>query len=358
MITAPPVTAPPTPWPKSPTAPGPDRPAVRAGSHHADPDPDQLTTGLGVRWPSGLLASRTDVHTTACSAKVTYVVGSPPTPSTGNRPAVGFAQRYATKANAPPWPYVTGRDVCIPAAPCPRTAASPTTSALGRPRPHRPDQPRADLPFSPPHSPPRETRHHPNPHRPLHRHPHQPGTTHRRPVTRPDRPDPTDPKPHEAPSDGVRTRPTGPCAPVTEACPQPARDAHSTARSGARTSGPEPGLRRTVAAGSTTEPAAADTRKPGTTADPHPTTGDRPSLRRTASSSPQITSQFASMRCPPSVSTDSGWNCTPPQPVPGVAAPRSPPVSVAAVTSNSSGHGVRPTASEWYRVAVIGLAGR
>ncbi|MBK9434840.1 MAG: DUF222 domain-containing protein [Micrococcales bacterium] len=60
--------------------------------------PDQLTTGLGVRWPSGLLASRTDVHTTACSAKVTYVVGIPTDPIHWQPLAVGFAQRYATKA--------------------------------------------------------------------------------------------------------------------------------------------------------------------------------------------------------------------------------------------------------------------
>ena len=60
--------------------------------------PDQLATGLGVRWPSGLLASRTDVHTTACSAKVTYVVGIPTDPIHWQPLAVGFAQRYATKA--------------------------------------------------------------------------------------------------------------------------------------------------------------------------------------------------------------------------------------------------------------------
>ncbi|MEI2622124.1 MAG: DUF222 domain-containing protein, partial [Candidatus Nanopelagicales bacterium] len=60
--------------------------------------PDQLTTGLGVRWPSGLLASRTDVHTTTCSAKLTYVVGIPTDPIHWQPLAVGFAQRYATKA--------------------------------------------------------------------------------------------------------------------------------------------------------------------------------------------------------------------------------------------------------------------
>ena len=60
---------------------------------------------------------------------------------------------------------------------------------------------------------------------------------------------------------GCACRPKRAAHPVTEACPQPARCAHSTARSGVRTSGPERGLRR-VAAGGTAEPAGAVTRKP------------------------------------------------------------------------------------------------
>ncbi len=41
------------------------------------------------------------------------------------------------------------------------------------------------------------------------------------------------------------------------------------------------------------------------------TSGARPTERCSASSDPQLTSQFASSRWPPSVSTDSGWNWTP-----------------------------------------------
>ncbi len=39
--------------------------------------------------------------------------------------------------------------------------------------------------------------------------------------------------------------------------------------------------------------------------------GPAPRRGAGASGSPQVTSQLASSRCPPSVSTDSGWNCTP-----------------------------------------------
>ncbi|CAM5333535.1 hypothetical protein STENM327S_01237 [Streptomyces tendae] len=42
-----------------------------------------------------------------------------------------------------------------------------------------------------------------------------------------------------------------------------------------------------------------------------PTTGASPADLATASWSPHSTSQLASIRCPCSVSTDSGWNCTP-----------------------------------------------
>ena len=60
---------------------------------------EQLRTGLGVQWPSGLLASRTDAHTMACSAALTYVVGLPSDDPVRWQPlAVGFALRYATRA--------------------------------------------------------------------------------------------------------------------------------------------------------------------------------------------------------------------------------------------------------------------
>ena len=44
---------------------------------------------------------------------------------------------------------------------------------------------------------------------------------------------------------------------------------------------------------------------------PDATTGASPADRATAPGSPHTASQFASIRWPPSVSTDSGWNCTP-----------------------------------------------
>ncbi|MEZ5157204.1 MAG: DUF222 domain-containing protein [Candidatus Nanopelagicales bacterium] len=60
--------------------------------------PDQLATGLGVRWPCGLLASRTDVRTASCSAHLTYLVGTPVDDIHWKPLAVGFAERYATRA--------------------------------------------------------------------------------------------------------------------------------------------------------------------------------------------------------------------------------------------------------------------
>jgi hypothetical protein len=59
--------------------------------------PEQLSSGLGVTWPSGLLASRRDVALLSCTAQVTYVVAH--RTHVGWAPlAVGFAYRYASKA--------------------------------------------------------------------------------------------------------------------------------------------------------------------------------------------------------------------------------------------------------------------
>ena len=172
MITAPPVTAPPTPWPKSPTGPWPRSTGRPAGSHHADPDPDQLTTGLGVRWPSGLLASRTDVHTTACSAKVTYVVGIPTDPIHWQPQPSGSRNGTPPKPNAPPLAVRDGSGCVYPGCTVP---AHRCIAHHIRPWDDRGPTDLTNLvpglPFSPPHSPPRQTRHHLNPHRPLHRHP-------------------------------------------------------------------------------------------------------------------------------------------------------------------------------------------
>ena len=59
---------------------------------------EELQTGLGVRWPSGALASKVDADLFSCSASVSYVVGLPTDDPVRWQPlAVGFAQRYATK---------------------------------------------------------------------------------------------------------------------------------------------------------------------------------------------------------------------------------------------------------------------
>ena len=60
--------------------------------------PDQLNTGLGVRWPSGLLMSRVEVAEHTCTAQVSLVVGLTADQVHWQPLAVGFAQRYATKA--------------------------------------------------------------------------------------------------------------------------------------------------------------------------------------------------------------------------------------------------------------------
>lgn len=60
--------------------------------------PEQARTGLDVRWPSGALASRTDVAVQTCSAEVTYVVGIPTDDVHWQPLDVGFAHRYATPA--------------------------------------------------------------------------------------------------------------------------------------------------------------------------------------------------------------------------------------------------------------------
>ena len=67
------------------------------------------------------------------------------------------------------------------------------------------------------------------------------------------------------------------------------------------------------------------------------TIGARPAERATASGSPQIASQLASIRWPPSVSTDSGWNCTPSTGRSRCRAAMITPASVRAVTCSSSG---------------------
>ena len=162
-----------------------------------------------MRWPSGLLASRTDVHTTACSAKVTYVVGIPTDPIHWQPLAVGFAQRYATKAQRAALAVRDGSGCVYPGCTVP---AHRCIAHHIRPWDDRGPTDLTnlvlDLPFSPPHSPPRETRHHPNPHRPLHSHPPPTGHHPLAARDRAERPGPTDPKNRmKPPVTGVRPAP-------------------------------------------------------------------------------------------------------------------------------------------------------
>ncbi len=59
--------------------------------------PEQAESKLGVKWPSGLLASATDTAVETCSAEVAYVVGDKDE-VTWQPLAVGYAQRFATPA--------------------------------------------------------------------------------------------------------------------------------------------------------------------------------------------------------------------------------------------------------------------
>ena len=58
---------------------------------------DQLSTGLGVHWPSGALMTRADVDKLTCSASVTTVLGVD-TPTGWHPVNVGYTHRYATRA--------------------------------------------------------------------------------------------------------------------------------------------------------------------------------------------------------------------------------------------------------------------
>ncbi len=60
--------------------------------------PEQIDSGHGVAWPSGLLASGTDVALHSCGAAVSLVAGIRVDDVHWEPLAVGFAQRYATKA--------------------------------------------------------------------------------------------------------------------------------------------------------------------------------------------------------------------------------------------------------------------
>ena len=117
-----------------------------------------------MRWPSGLLMSRVEVAEHTCTAKVTLVVGLTTDQVHWQPLAVGFAQRYATKAQRAALAVRDGNGCihpgCIvPAHRCiahhirPWAAGGPT------------DLPEfgAGLPLPPPPYPPRPPAHHPNP---------------------------------------------------------------------------------------------------------------------------------------------------------------------------------------------------
>ena len=160
-------SAAPTPWLRSPGAPliPPDRPT---GTGHVTitVTPDQLNTGLGVRWPSGLLMSRVEVAEHACTAKVSLVVGLTADQVHWQPLAVGFAQRYATKAQRAALavrdgngcihpgcivpahrciahhirPWAAGGPTDLPGIWCwsaGTTTAASTTAACTSPKPHR-----------------------------------------------------------------------------------------------------------------------------------------------------------------------------------------------------------------------------
>lgn len=69
---------------------------------------------------------------------------------------------------------------------------------------------------------------------------------------------------------------------------------------------------------------------------------------------PQQVSQLASMRCPPSVRIDSGWNWTPWIGSPVCCTAMITPLLVRAVTLSTAGSDLGRIVNEWYRVAVKG----
>ncbi|MEI2651712.1 MAG: DUF222 domain-containing protein, partial [Microthrixaceae bacterium] len=58
---------------------------------------DQLSTGLGVHWPSGALMTRADVDKLTCATTLTTVLGVD-TPTGWHPVNVGYTHRYATRA--------------------------------------------------------------------------------------------------------------------------------------------------------------------------------------------------------------------------------------------------------------------
>ena len=214
-----------------------------------------------MRWPSGLLASRTDVHTTACSAKVTYVVGIPTDPIHWQPPQPsGSRNGTPPKPNAPPSRYATGR---IRVSRLHRAAHRCIAHHI-RPWDDRGPTDLTNLVLMICHFHHRTvhhgTRHHPNPPPAASPPPPPAGHHHWRPVTG-RMPDPTD-RNHKPPVTGC-ARPKG-CARhrgIQKA--GTLRPLNRTLRC-ARVR-PERDLRRTVAAGSAAEPAGAVTRKVRTT---------------------------------------------------------------------------------------------
>ena len=109
----------------------PDRPTgTRACHDHRDPD--QLDTGLGVRWPSGLLMSRVEVAEHPCTAKVSWSWAPPPIRSTGS-PGGRIRATVCHEGSACRAGRARRQAASIPAVSCRRIAASLTTSGPGSP---------------------------------------------------------------------------------------------------------------------------------------------------------------------------------------------------------------------------------
>ena len=90
-----------------------------------------------MRWPSGLLMSRVEVAEHTCTAQVSLVVGLTADQVHWQPLAVGFAQRYATKAQRAALAVRDGNGCIHPGCIVPAHRCIAHHPALGRRRAHR-----------------------------------------------------------------------------------------------------------------------------------------------------------------------------------------------------------------------------